>query len=188
MHQQHSDTADIGFDALLEFVDECDLHQLDQQSPPSVTLPATDPSPSVLQTNQESCDNSISRTMAAPKQKIRSRRDIQELADLRSKVTALELRLTDVIQARQALAGGSTRDRIQLQPQIWKQEAEQQSGMRSAALRENACLKSMLQAQLQVAKSLLSSLRRNSSDQVRFFLQSPLYHHQNRLQPALHCC
>lgn len=171
MHQ----STDTEFDALLAFVDECELHELDQTTASS----ASDRVPTSPAARQESCDSRIDSTTAAPKQKRRPGRDATELADLRSKVTALELRLAQVMQTREAIDG----EPLQPQPQIWKKEAERQSAMRSAAQRENAGLKAMLEAQIQVAKSLMSSLKRNSSHKVRFFLQMSFQLPRSCLQP-----
>lgn len=157
MHQR-TETTDVGLDALLAFADEFDLHELNEITPST-------PAPTIgIRRHTLSCDSSISSSSKAPKPKSRPRRDDVELRELRAKVSELEVELAHAMQSREA---SSAREPKRFETREWKQEAERQSSLRSAAQWENEHLKAKLQTQIQIAKSLVNTLKRNTSHKVR---------------------
>lgn len=155
MHQQ---AADAGLDALLAFVDECELHEFNEPTPSAPSPPL------VSRPHAQSCDSTVSSSSETSKRKSRPRRDEVEMHELQLKVAELEMELAHVIQRKEAL---STRGTKRLQSQEWKKKAVKQSSMRSAAQLENEHLRAALQSQIQISKTLVNTLRRSSSSKVR---------------------
>lgn len=163
--------APMPLDALLAFVDECDLTddaQLEEQEPQLQPqwwpTPAEDPT----RTRRPSCESTASSSSSSvgsvPTPKTRPRRDVVELAALQRKVATLTVQLARVQETRSFAAENETT----LLQSNWRVEADRQSKQRAAAQRENEQLRAQLEAQKQVAKRLVNVLKRSSSNQVRW--------------------
>lgn len=159
----------MSLDALLAFVDECDLsdaapleHEVQQIQPQWWPTPSQDPT----RTRRPSCEStasSSSSVSSVPTPKTRPRRDVVELAALQRKVAALTGQLARVKESRTF----AVEQEATLVSSNWRMEAERQSTQRAAAQRENEQLKAQLETQRQVAKRLVNVLKRSSSNQVR---------------------
>lgn len=139
---------DLTLPVLLAFVEDCELSDADdeQQQP----LPAD-------YTRSSSADSAQSRST----QKTRPRRDVVEIAALKTQMEGLRLQLAELKAAKRSdemtlLVGQSP----------WQIEAQRQSRMRTAAQEENERLRAQTQTQMQIARRLTNVLKRNSGFQV----------------------
>lgn len=130
-----------------EFVEECDPSRLAHLQ--HHLLPTTD-SRRLL---SEGTDAGERPTETRP------RRDVVDIAALKSQVGRLTLELAQVTAARCDRA-------MLLQPGYWQIQAQRQSQLRTAAQEENERLRAQLERQMRKAKRLTSVLKRNSIKQV----------------------
>lgn len=134
IHQMNS----LPLNALLEFVDECDLSDASQQD-----CAPTRKGPSSSTPKQQS-------------------RNVREIASLQAQVASLTQQLKQVKETRSAGANLGLD-----QGSYWQDEAELQSRQRFAAQEENERLRDQLQALKQVAMRLVNMMKRRPSIRVR---------------------
>lgn len=137
---------------LLAFVDECDVGDTEShQCSASTDTPYTHHPPlySDIESNSE----------IAPKKF--QRPETKEIAALQSQAAALTLELEEIRQSR---SHGSAL--VLTAPSHWKTEADRQSRLRAAALKENEQLKAKVQGHRQNAKRVAKILKRTAADKV----------------------